>query len=71
IFPKIDLEMYPVTDDQQFALRLLKEQKVLIVQGTGFNWPQHDHFRVVYLPRMDELKMAVDRLRTFLENYRK
>ena len=70
IFPKLDLDMYPVTDDQQFALELLKEQKVLIVQGTGFNWPEHDHFRVVYLPRIDELKVAVDRLRTFLEHYR-
>lgn len=70
IFPKLDLDMYPVTDDQQFALELLKEQKVLIVQGTGFNWPEHDHFRVVYLPRIDELKVAVDRLRIFLEHYR-
>ena len=70
IFPKLDLDMYPVTDDQQFALELLKEQKVLIVQGTGFNWPEHDHFRVVYLPRIEALKVAVDRMRTFLEHYR-
>jgi alanine-synthesizing transaminase len=71
IFPKLDLDMYPITDDQQFALDLLREQRVLIVQGTGFNWPQHDHFRIVYLPRIDELKVAVDRLRTFLEHHRK
>jgi alanine-synthesizing transaminase len=71
IFPKLDLDMYPITDDQQFALDLLREQRVLIVQGTGFNWPQHDHFRIVYLPRIDELKVAVDRLRTFLEHRRK
>jgi alanine-synthesizing transaminase len=50
MFPRLDPKIYPIEDDQQFAYELLAEEKVLIVQGTGFNWPTPDHFRVVFLP---------------------
>jgi aspartate/methionine/tyrosine aminotransferase len=52
MFPRLDPKMYPIADDQQFAYELLAEEKVLIVQGTGFNWPAHDHFRLVFLPNV-------------------
>ena len=55
MFPRLDPKMYPIEDDQQFAYELLAEEKVLIVQGTGFNWPQPDHFRLVFLPNSDDL----------------
>lgn len=71
LFPRLDPRMYPIPDDQQFALELLLEEKVLIVQGTGFNWPYPDHFRVVFLPYEDDLREAVRRIARFLENYRK
>ncbi|MFD2515550.1 pyridoxal phosphate-dependent aminotransferase [Pontibacter locisalis] len=70
MFPKIDLNKFKVRDDQQFALDLLTEQHVLLVPGTGFNYPQHDHFRVVYLPEPVELSHTLDRLSTFLEAYK-
>jgi len=70
MFPRLDPSIYPVEDDQQFAYELLAEQKVLIVQGTGFNWPAPDHFRVVFLPNSDDLTDAIGRIATFLENYR-
>ena len=70
MFPRLDPELYPIADDQQFAYELLAEQKVLIVQGTGFNWPAPDHFRVVFLPNSDDLIDAVGRIATFLEHYR-
>jgi len=70
MFPKLDPELYPIVDDQQFAYELLAEQKVLIVQGTGFNWPQPDHFRVVFLPNSDDLVEAMGRIATFLAHYR-
>jgi alanine-synthesizing transaminase len=54
----------------QFALDFLQNKKVLIVQGTGFNWKQPDHFRIVFLPAMDELKTALDRLEDFLKDYK-
>ena len=63
--------MYPIQDDQQFAYELLAEQKVLIVQGTGFNWARPDHIRVVFLPNSDDLTEAVGRIARFLSNYRK
>jgi alanine-synthesizing transaminase len=53
LFPKLDPEMYPIKDDQQFVADLLKEEKVLLVQGSGFNWGQPDHFRIVFLPHED------------------
>ncbi|ERI05448.1 aminotransferase class I/II-fold pyridoxal phosphate-dependent enzyme [Atopobium sp. oral taxon 810] len=70
IFPKLDRERFNITDDQQFALDLLQDKKVLIVQGTGFNWSEPDHFRIVYLPRIETLKEAVDKLADFLSYYR-
>jgi alanine-synthesizing transaminase len=71
MFPRLDPRMYPVADDQQFAYELLAEQKVLIVQGTGFNWPAHDHFRLVFLPNVDDLTEAFGRIERFLHGYRK
>ncbi len=71
LFPKLDPEMYPIKDDQQFILDLLLEEKVLLVQGTGFNWKTPDHFRVVFLPNVDDLTEAIKRIARFLENYRK
>lgn len=71
MFPKLDPKLYPIADDQQFAYELLAEQKVLIVQGTGFNWAQPDHFRVVFLPNSDDLTDAIGRIAKFLDHYRK
>ncbi len=70
LFPKLDPEIYPIEDDQQFVADLLKEEKVLLVQGSGFNWGKPDHFRVVFLPHEDVLKEAIRRLARFLERYR-
>jgi len=70
MFPKLDAKVYPIDDDQQFAYELLAEQKVLIVQGTGFNWTHPDHFRVVFLPNSDDLVEAMGRIATFLAHYR-
>ena len=70
LFPKLDPEMYPIKDDQQFIADLLKEEKVLLVQGSGFNWATPDHFRLVFLPHEDVLKEAITRLSSFLERYR-
>ncbi len=71
LFPKLDPKIYPIEDDQQFILDLLLEEKVLLVQGTGFNWKTADHFRVVFLPNIDDLTEAMKRIARFLENYRK
>ncbi len=71
MFPRLDPKVYPITDDQQFAFDLLAEEKVLIVQGTGFNWINHDHFRLVFLPNSDDLTEAVGRIARFLHGYRK
>ena len=71
MFPKLDRRMYPIEDDQQFAYELLAEEKVLIVQGTGFNWPDPDHFRLVFLPASDDLEDAIGRIARFLGHYRK
>ena len=71
MFPKLDSRMYPITNDQDFAYRLLDQEKVLIVQGTGFNWGQHDHFRLVFLPNADDLTDAIGRIARFLESYRR
>ena len=70
LFPRLDPKVYPIEDDQQFFLEMLQETKVMLVQGTGFNWPNPDHFRVVFLPHEDELREAITRMAKFLENYR-
>ncbi len=69
-FPKIDIKKFNITDDEQFALDFLREKKVLIVHGGGFNWQEPDHFRVVYLPRLEVLNEAMDKLGDFLTTYR-
>ena len=68
-FPKLDVKKFHITNDEQFALDLLREKKLLIVNGTGFNWQAPDHFRVVYLPRIENLKHAMHDLRDFLGHY--
>ena len=71
MFPRLDATMYPIVDDQTFAYELLAEQRVLIVQGTGFNCPTPDHFRVVFLPNTDDLVESMGRIATFLDGYRR
>jgi alanine-synthesizing transaminase len=71
MFVRLDPKVYPIADDQQFAYELLAEEKVLIVQGTGFNWAHPDHFRLVFLPNSDDLTEAIGRIARFLDNYRK
>ncbi|MBW8901925.1 MAG: pyridoxal phosphate-dependent aminotransferase [Massilia sp.] len=71
MFPRLDPAMYPIADDQQFACDLLSEEKVLIVQGTGFNWIAPDHFRLVFLPNSDDLTDACGRIARFLDGYRR
>jgi alanine-synthesizing transaminase len=71
MFPRLDPKVYPIADDQQFAYELLAEEKVLIVQGTGFNWIAPDHFRIVFLPNVDDLREAIGRIARFLDGYRK
>jgi len=70
MFPKLDPEIYPIDDDRQFFLELLKETKVMLVQGTGFNWATPDHFRIVFLPHEEDLREAIHRIAKFLEQYR-
>ena len=70
LFPKLDREIYPIEDDEQLVLDLLLEERILLVQGTAFNWPDPDHFRIVFLPREDDLEEAIERLARFLEKYR-
>jgi alanine-synthesizing transaminase len=70
MFPKLDPKVYPIKDDRQFFLELLKETKVMLVQGTGFNWPAPDHFRIVFLPHEEDLREAIGRIAKFLESYR-
>ena len=70
MFPRLDPKMYPITDDQQFFLDVLQETRVMLVQGTGFNWEAPDHFRIVFLPHEDDLREAIGRLARFLERYR-
>ncbi len=71
MFPRLDPIVYPIADDQQFLLELLQETRVMLVQGSGFNWPAPDHFRIVFLPHEDDLREAIGRLAKFLEGYRK
>jgi len=71
LFPRLDPKVYPIDDDQRFAYELLAEEKVLIVQGSGFNWPRPDHFRLVFLPNADDLAEAIGRIARFLDHYRR
>jgi alanine-synthesizing transaminase len=70
LFPKLDPEVYPIHDDEKFALELLKQQKMLITQGTAFNWVAPDHFRLVTLPAVRDLQDAIGRIAEFLEDLR-
>ena len=71
MFPRLDPQVYPIADDQQFFLELLEETKVMLVQGTGFNWHSPDHFRIVFLPHEEDLREAITRVARFLEGARK
>ena len=71
LFPHLDPEIYPIVDDQLFILELLEAEKVLVVQGSGFNWIHPDHLRLVFLPNVDDLTEAFGRIARFLEHYRK
>lgn len=70
IFPKIDTKKFNITDDEKFTLDLLREKKILLTCGTGFNWNKPDHFRIVYLPEIRTLKEATEKLADFLKKYR-
>ena len=70
IFPKIDVKKFNITNDEQFALDLLHQKKILITRGGGFNWGEPDHFRIVYLPRIEVLSEAMRDLEEFLSTYR-
>jgi alanine-synthesizing transaminase len=71
MFPRLDPKIYPIVDDREFFLELLQETRVMLVQGTGFNWHTPDHFRIVFLPHEDDLREAIGRISRFLEQYRK
>jgi alanine-synthesizing transaminase len=70
VFPRLDIKKFSITNDMTFAFDFLREEKVLIVHGTGFNWPSPDHFRIVFLPRVDDLTVALSRLGHFLKAYK-
>jgi alanine-synthesizing transaminase len=69
-FPRLDPEMYPIVDDEKFVMELLLKERLLVTQGTGFNWPRPDHFRIVTLPRVADLEEAIGRIARFLSTYR-
>lgn len=71
VFPKIDQTIYNITDDEQFVLEFLKQEKIMLVHGRGFNWKDPDHFRIVYLPRVSELAEVEEKLTRFLHQYRR
>jgi alanine-synthesizing transaminase len=71
MFPRLDPKLYPIADDRQFFMELLQETRVMLVQGSGFNFPDNQHFRIVFLPHEDDLREAIARIAKFLENYRK
>ncbi len=70
MFPKLDPVMYPIADDRQFFMEVLKATRVMLVQGSGFNYPDNQHFRIVFLPHEDDLREAIDRLAKFLAQWR-
>jgi alanine-synthesizing transaminase len=69
-FPKVDCKRFNIIDDEKFMLDLVRDQRLLLVHGTGFNWKEPDHFRIVFLPDKDTLTIALNRLGIFLESYR-
>jgi alanine-synthesizing transaminase len=69
-FPRLDPAVHKIHDDEKFVLDLLLREKIQVVQGTGFNWPRPDHFRIVTLPRADDLDAAITRIGRFLTGYR-
>jgi alanine-synthesizing transaminase len=71
MFPRLDPKIYPIKDDRQFFLEVLQETRVMLVQGSGFNYPDNQHFRIVFLPHEDDLREAIGRIARFLDNYRK
>ncbi len=70
LFPKLDPRHYPIIDDERMVLDLLRQEKILLVHGTAFNWPTPDHLRIVFLPRVDDLQPAIEKLGHFLHSYR-
>lgn len=70
LFPKLDPKVYPVEDDEQLVLELLRSKQILLIQGSAFNWPKQDHMRIVFLPRKEEMANAIDKLGDFLKKYR-
>ncbi len=70
MFPRLDPQMYPIEDDRQFFMEVLRATRVMLVQGTGFNYPDNQHFRIVFLPHKSDLREAIGRLAKFLEQYR-
>jgi alanine-synthesizing transaminase len=70
MFPRLDPAMYPIADDRQFFMDVLRATRVMLVQGSGFNYPDNQHFRIVFLPHEDDLRQAIGRLAGFLEKYR-
>ena len=70
LFPKLDIKRFNITNDERLVLDLLRQEQILLVQGTAFNWPEPDHLRIVFLPREEELSDAVTRFSRFLSSYR-
>lgn len=70
MFPKVDVKRFHIHNDQKFILDFLMDKKILVTQGTGFNWPHPDHFRIIFLPTKDDLRSVMDRLKDFLSDYR-
>ena len=70
LFPRLDPKVYPIQDDQKLVLDLLIQEKILLVQGTGFNWPAPDHLRLVFLPREEDLQVALNKMAEFLDRLR-
>ena len=69
LFPRLDPKVHKIKDDRQMVLDLLRAEKIMVVQGTGFNWPEPDHFRIVTLPSTEDLTDAVQRIGNFLDGY--
>jgi alanine-synthesizing transaminase len=69
MFPRVDVKRFNITDDARFMLDLLRSERILFIQGSGFNWPAPDHFRVVFLPTVEELREAFGKIGKFLETY--